>query len=76
MKNSKVILFLFLLGISKHILAQPVERLVKVIVAADHSDWTYKKQINSVLLKQNAAKELGYKYEFWIYDKKGNKITS
>ena len=40
------------------------------------SDWTYKKQINSVLLKQNAAKELGYKYEFWIYDKKGNKITS
>jgi hypothetical protein len=38
------------------------------------SDWTYKKQINSVLLKQNAAKELGYKYEFWMYDKKGNKI--
>ena len=36
--------------------------------------WTYKQQINSVLLKQNAAKELGYNYEFWIYDNKGNKL--
>jgi hypothetical protein len=25
------------------------------------------------VLKQKAAKELGYKYEIWVYDKKGNK---
>jgi hypothetical protein len=37
------------------------------------SEWTYNIQINSVLLKQSAAKELGYNYEIWIYDKKGNK---
>ena len=36
--------------------------------------WTYKQQIDSVLLKQNAAEELGYNYEFWIYDNKGNKL--
>jgi hypothetical protein len=38
------------------------------------STWTYTKQIDIVLLKQQAAKELGYKYEIWVYDKKGNKI--
>jgi hypothetical protein len=37
------------------------------------SEWTYNQQINSVLLKENAAKELGYNYEMWIYDNKGNK---
>jgi hypothetical protein len=37
------------------------------------SEWTYNIQINSVLLKQKAAKELGYNYEILIYDKKGNK---
>ena len=35
------------------------------------STWTFTK--SSVLLKQKAAKELGYKYEIWVYDKKGNK---
>jgi hypothetical protein len=25
-------------------------------------------------VKQQAAKELGYFYEIWIYDKEGNKI--
>jgi hypothetical protein len=24
-------------------------------------------------VKQKAAKALGYKYEIWVYDKKGNK---
>jgi len=37
------------------------------------SKWTYNQQINSVLLKKNAAKELGYNYEIWLYDNKGNK---
>lgn len=36
------------------------------------SVWTFTKA--NVLLKQKAAKELGYNYEIWIYDKKGNKI--
>ena len=35
------------------------------------STWTFQKQ--NVLLKQKAAKELGYKYEIWVYDKKSNK---
>jgi hypothetical protein len=35
------------------------------------STWTFKKP--HVLLKQQAAIEKGYKYEIWVYDKKGNK---
>lgn len=35
------------------------------------STWTFQKP--DVLMKQCAAKELGYKYEIWVYDKKGNK---
>jgi hypothetical protein len=38
------------------------------------STWTIKKQEDIVFLKQHAAKDLGYLYEIWIYDKKGNKI--
>jgi hypothetical protein len=38
------------------------------------STWTVQKKKDSVFLKQKAAKELGYKYEIWVYDKKGNKI--
>ena len=26
-----------------------------------------------VLLRQKSGKNLGYKYEIWVYDKKGNK---
>lgn len=36
----KKLVFLFLLPLS--LLAQPVERLVKVVVAPDHTDWIYK----------------------------------
>ena len=32
------------------------------------------KQKKIVFLKQTAAKQLGYLYEIWIYDNKGNKI--
>jgi DNA repair protein RadC len=35
------------------------------------SSWTFAKP--NVLLKQSAAKELGYNYEIWVYYKKGNK---
>ena len=35
------------------------------------STWTFAK--SNVLNKQKAAKELGYKYEIWVYDKKGKK---
>ena len=33
------------------------------------SSWTVKKE--NVFLKQNAAKELGYNYEIWVYNEKG-----
>lgn len=68
MKNCKAILFLFLFGISNHIIAQPIERLVKVIVAADHSDWTYKKGEKvkftiSVFKNGNLVKDATIRYE-------------
>ena len=37
------------------------------------STWTNQEK-NNVLEKQSAALELGYKYDIWIYDSKGNKI--
>lgn len=39
------------------------------------STWTFKKQKDIVFLKQNAAKELGFLYEIWIYDKEGNLLN-
>ena len=68
MKNSKVILFLFLITINNNIFSQPIERLVKVIVAADHSDWTYKKGENvkftiSVFKNGNLLKDAKVRYE-------------
>lgn len=38
------------------------------------SDWTIKYTTSNIFLKQNAAKELGYKYEIWVYNKKKEKI--
>ena len=38
------------------------------------STWTAKKNEETIFLKQKAAKELGYLYEIWIYNNKGNKI--
>jgi hypothetical protein len=34
------------------------------------STWTAEKKKDNIYLKQNAAKELGYKYEIWIYNSK------
>lgn len=38
------------------------------------STWTIQKKKDNVFLKQNAAKELGYNYEIWVYDAKGNRV--
>jgi len=38
------------------------------------STWTFKMKKDNICLKQNAAKELGYKYEIWVYDDCGNCI--
>jgi len=35
------------------------------------STWTAQKKKDNIFLKQNAAKQLGYKYEIWVYDNKG-----
>jgi hypothetical protein len=40
------------------------------------STWTFKKKNNNIFEKQKAAKELGYNYEIWIYDKNGNKVET
>lgn len=39
------------------------------------STWTAKYVTSNIFLKQQAAKELGYKYEIWVYNKKGEKIN-
>ena len=38
------------------------------------STWTFTTQKETIFLKQQAAKELGYLYEIWVYDGKGNKV--
>ncbi len=40
------------------------------------STWTAKKKQDNIYLKQNAAKELGYNYEIWIYNGKGEKVEN
>ena len=39
------------------------------------STWTFTLHNNRILLKQSAGKALGYNYEIWVYDYKGNKIN-
>jgi len=36
------------------------------------STWTAKVNNHSIFLKQKAGKEMGYLYEIWVYDSKGN----
>lgn len=40
------------------------------------STWTATKGKKYIYLKQNAAKELGYKYEIWVYNSKGIKVEN
>lgn len=39
------------------------------------STWTINFTKSHIFLKQSAAKELGYNYEIWVYNKKGEKIN-
>jgi hypothetical protein len=38
------------------------------------STWTKEKKKDCIFLKQKAAKELGYIYEIWVYDRKGTRV--
>ena len=38
------------------------------------STWTVEKKKDCIYLKQQAGKELGYNYEIWVYNGKGEKI--
>ena len=40
------------------------------------STWTLNKEKSNIFEKQTAAKLLGYNYEIWVYDVKGNKIKT
>lgn len=40
------------------------------------STWTAKTNKHNIFLKQNAAKELGFNYEIWIYNQKHTKINT
>ncbi len=40
------------------------------------STWTAEKNKEKVYLKQNASTELGYVYDLWIYNKKGERIET
>ena len=39
------------------------------------STWSINHIHSNIFLKQKTAKELGYNYEIWVYDKKGNKVV-
>ena len=39
------------------------------------STWTYNCKEDSIKQKAEACKNLGYKYEIWVYDGKGNKVV-
>jgi hypothetical protein len=38
------------------------------------STWTAEKKQDNIFLKQEAGKELGYNYEIWVYNGKGEKV--
>lgn len=38
------------------------------------STWTIKQTNANIFLKQKTAKEIGYLYEIWVYEKNGNKV--
>lgn len=40
------------------------------------STWTIKNKSSNIFEKQKAAKDLGYNYEIWVYDTKGNKVET
>jgi hypothetical protein len=40
------------------------------------STWTAEKKKDCIFIKQQASKNLGFLYEIWVYDKKGEKVQS
>ena len=38
------------------------------------STWTAEKKKDNIFKKQQAGKQLGYNYEIWIYNSKGEKV--
>ena len=40
------------------------------------SEWTLQSKKDNILIKQAAAKEAGYNYEIWVYNKDGEKIKT
>jgi len=67
-KKLRLYFILLLTGITHFIYAQPVEQLIKVIVAPDHADWIYKTGENvkfniTVLQNGSAIKNAAVKYE-------------
>ena len=40
------------------------------------STWTAEKKKDCIFLKQKTAKDLGYNYEIWIFNKKGDRIET
>jgi cephalosporin-C deacetylase len=69
MKKTKIALFLLLITVcTNSIFAQPRERIIKVVVGPDHSDWLYKPRENvkfsiSVLKDGNPVKNVNVRYE-------------
>jgi hypothetical protein len=50
----------------------PIEKLCIEV----KSLWTIQKKKDYILAKQSSAKEMGFRYEIWVYDKEGNKIDT
>ena len=46
----------------------------KLLCIEVKSTWTAEKKKDNIFLKQKAGKALGYQYEIWVYDGKGNKV--
>ena len=68
LKRLRVVIVFISILISQFIYSQPVEQMVKVIVAPDHFDWKYTKGENvkfviSVLQNGNTVKNARIKYE-------------
>ena len=51
------------------IFIQTQNRMIEV-----KSTWTAEKKKDCIFLKQEAGKKLGYKYEIWVYNSKGEKV--
>ena len=48
----------------------------KLLCIEVKSTWTAEKKKDNIFLKQKAGKALGYQYEIWVYDAKGNIVET